>query len=390
MTAMSFRPECGEKGFFMSDSRFTSESVCAGHPDKVCDQISDAIVDAVLAQDPLARIAAETIATHGRLILAGEITTEARVDYEAVARKEIHRLGYTRPEWNFYDGSPVDVLIHEQSPEIGVGVAQEEQGAGDQGMMFGYACTETPELMPMPIMLAHRLVERIDLSRTDGTLPYLRPDGKAQVTLGYRDGRPDGVEKVVLAVPHDEGITLSQVQAALVEHVIAPVLAGYGFSVEPEHIVVNGTGIWHTPGPSSDTGLTGRKIVVDGYGGYARVGGGAFSGKDPSKVDRSGAYAARYIAKNIVAAGLATRCEVGLAYVIGAKRPLMEEIETFGSARVSRQELAEYARGLLDTSVSGIIRGLDLARPIYQSMAAYGHFGRAGVPWETVKVPAAV
>jgi S-adenosylmethionine synthetase len=373
----------------MSNYLFTSESVCAGHPDKVCDQISDAIVDAVLGQDPRARLGVETIATHGRLILAGEIKTSAKVDYETIARAEIKRLGYTRPEWNFHDGSPVDVLIHAQSPEIAVGVDGDEEGAGDQGMMFGYACRETPELMPLPIVLAHRLTERIDQVREDGTLPYLRPDGKAQVTVSYQDGRPHSVKKVVVAVPHDEDKTLKQVSADLYEHVITPVLADYGFRIVPEQVVLNGTGIWHNPGPSSDTGLTGRKIVVDGYGGYARVGGGAFSGKDPSKVDRSGAYAARYIAKNIVAAGLAERCEVGLAYVIGAKRPLMEEIDTFGTATVSRAELAEFARGLIETSVAGIIRTLDLARPIYKQTAAYGHFGRAGLPWETVRVPAA-
>jgi S-adenosylmethionine synthetase len=377
----------GRKDFSLSDYLFTSESVCAGHPDKVCDQISDAIVDAVLAQDPRARIAAETVATHGRLILAGEITASASVDYEAIAREEIRRLGYTRPEWHFHDGSPIDVLIHEQSPEIAVGVVDEDQGAGDQGMMFGYACTDTPELMPMPIVLAHRLTERIDAVREDGTLPYLRPDGKAQVTVRYRDGRPVGVDKLVIAVPHDEDRTLAQVTDGLYEHVITTVLADYGFEIARDAVVINGTGIWHTPGPSSDTGLTGRKIVVDGYGGFARVGGGAFSGKDPSKVDRSGAYAARYIAKNLVAAGLAERCEVGLAYVIGAKRPLMEEIDTFGTATVPAAELRAFARGLLDTSVSGIIRGLDLARPIYHQTAAYGHFGRAALPWEAVRVP---
>jgi S-adenosylmethionine synthetase len=371
----------------MSEYLFTSESVCAGHPDKVCDQISDAIGDAVLAQDPKARLAVETVAVHGRLIVAGEIGSSAKVDYESIARVEIKRLGYTRPEWNFHDGSPIDIYLHQQSPEINAGVdADDEEGAGDQGMMFGFACRDTPELMPLPITLAHRLTERIDGVREDGTLPYLRPDGKSQVTVKYRDGKPAEVTKVVVAVPHDEDKTLAQVKAGLLETVIGPALEKYGFEVKPDQVIVNGTGIWHTPGPSSDAGLTGRKIVVDGYGGYARVGGGAFSGKDPSKVDRSGAYAARYIAKNIVAAGLAERCEVGLAYVIGGKRPLMEEYETFGTATVSNEELREFARGLLDTSVAGIIRGLDLARPIYKQTAAYGHFGRDAFPWEAVKV----
>ncbi len=364
-------------------SLFTSESVCAGHPDKICDQISDAIVDAALAQDPHSRTGIETIAGANQICLFGEIKTKAKIDFEKVARKTIERLGYNVPAWGFSQKSSFTNFVHQQSPEIAMGV--DLDGAGDQGMMFGFACTETPELMPLPIKLAHALAERIDEVREKKILKWLRPDGKAQVTLAYEDGKPVGVEKLVAAVAHDESIPANEVRDAIIKHVFRPVLKRYKMVLpKDKDITVNGTGLWHIPGPESDAGLTGRKIVVDTYGGYARVGGGAFSGKDPSKVDRSGAYAARYIAKNIVASGLADKCEVGLAYVIGQPRPLMQTIETFGTATVSNKALRDFKNKLLDTSVRAIIETLDLARPIYSKTAAYGHFGRNGFPWEKI------
>ncbi len=368
----------------MSYTSFTSESVCAGHPDKLCDQISDAIVDAALGQDTNARLGVETAATHNHLLLKGEVTTTAKIDYEHIARTEIARLGYTRAEFGFSDQSPVTLLIGTQSPEIAQGV--DLDGAGDQGMMFGFACDDTPEYMPLPIVLAHALTRAIDTARESQQLPYLRPDGKAQVTVKYVDDKPEAVTHITMAVPHDEHITLDQVKSDLYQSVVTPVLNSYGFAINPSQLIVNGTGVFHLPGPRSDAGLTGRKIVVDGYGGYARVGGGAFSGKDPTKVDRSGAYAARFIAKNIVAAGLATKAEVALAYFIGANHPVMQEIETFGTSTVSRRQLSDFAASLIDTSVRGIIEGLDLRRPIYHDTAAYGHFGRASFPWEQVKI----
>lgn len=366
---------------------FTSESVCAGHPDKICDAISDAIVDAALAQDPHSRTGIETVAGANKIALFGEIKTSADINFEKIARDTVKRLDYTVPAWGFSQESEFSNDVHQQSPEIALGVDRSDSiGAGDQGMMFGFACDETPELMPLPIALAHSLTRRIDQVREDGTLKWLRPDGKAQVTVRYEAGKPVAVAKVVAAVAHAEDISAADVRAAIIENVIQPVLAQYGFALPADQdIVVNGTGLWHIPGPESDAGLTGRKIVVDTYGGYARVGGGAFSGKDPSKVDRSGAYAARYIAKNIVAAGLATKCEVGLAYVIGQPKPLMQTIETFGTATVSQQELFAFKDKLIDTSVKGIIDTLDLARPIYSATSAYGHFGKADLPWEQIK-----
>ena len=362
---------------------FTSESVCAGHPDKIADAISDAIVDAALAQDPRARVAAETVAGANQICLFGEVTTTAKIDYETIARETIKRLGYTNPDWGFSHESIFTDNIHRQSPEIALGA--DNDGAGDQGMMFGYACKETPELMPLPIALAHALTRRIDAVREMGELQWLRPDGKTQVTIRYEDDKPVAVEKLVAAVAHDEATAAAKVRADVIEHVFAPVLKRYEFDLPAdENIVVNGTGLWHIPGPESDAGLTGRKIVVDTYGGYARVGGGAFSGKDPSKVDRSGAYAARYIAKNIVAAGLADRCEVGLAYVIGKPRPLMQTIETFGTAHVDEAELYAFKDKLIDTSVRGIIEHLNLAKPIYAQTSAYGHFGTSNLPWEQI------
>ncbi len=368
-------------------SLFTSESVCAGHPDKICDAISDAVVDAALKGDPQSHTGIETVAGANQICLFGEIKTKAKLDYEKIVRSKVKELGYTVPSWGFsFQESMFSNDIHEQSPEIALG-ADDDAGAGDQGMMFGYACTDTPELMPLPIALAHALTRRIDEAREKGELKWLRPDGKAQVTVRYEKGRPAAVEKLVAAVAHDEKATAEQVRTDVIKHIFAPVLKRYKFELpKDKDIVVNGTGLWFIPGPESDAGLTGRKIVVDTYGGYARVGGGAFSGKDPSKVDRSGAYAARYIAKNIVAAGLATKCEVGLAYVIGHPRPLMQTIETFGTATTTEKALHEFKDKLIDTSVRGIIETLDLRRPIYSQTSAYGHFGKAELPWEKIAV----
>lgn len=366
----------------MADYTFTSESVCAGHPDKVCDQISDAIVDAVLSQDPFGRVAVETVAGFNQLVLMGEVTTTAKIDFAQIAREQIKRLGYTDKKYNFSDNSPIAIHIHAQSPEIAVGV--KKKGAGDQGMMFGFACTQTKEYMPLPIAIAHALTQRMDEAREKKIIPYLRPDGKSQVTIAYKNNKPVNVTKIVLAVPHKESIKLSQVKMDLYKEVVKPVLARFGFKISKTDLIVNGTGVWHNGGPASDAGLTGRKIVVDTYGGYARVGGGAFSGKDPTKVDRSGAYAARFIAKNIVAAGLASTAEVGLAYFIGAQKPLMQEVNTFGTEKVSQKELAKFVHKILDTSVVGILEGLQLRRPIYLRTAAYGHFGREEFPWEKI------
>ncbi|HUD10661.1 MAG TPA: methionine adenosyltransferase [Candidatus Saccharimonadales bacterium] len=362
---------------------FTSESVCAGHPDKICDAISDAILDAALQQDPQSRTGIETVAGANQICLFGEIKTKAIIDYETIVRAKVQALGYTNPSWGFSQESTFSNDIHEQSPEIAQGVDQD--GAGDQGMMFGYACDETPELMPMPIMLAHALTRRIDDARESGELKWLRPDGKAQVTVRYEGGKPVAIEKAVVAVAHDEAVSAEQVRADVIEKIIKPVLNKYKFELPADNnITVNGTGLWHIPGPESDAGLTGRKIVVDTYGGYARVGGGAFSGKDPSKVDRSGAYAARYIAKNIVAKGLAIKCEVGLAYVIGQPLPLMQTIDCFNTATVSEQELYDFKEKLIDTSVKGILEKLNLGRSIYSQTSAYGHFGKADLPWEQI------
>ncbi len=365
-------------------SHFASESVCAGHPDKLCDQISDAILDEVLRKDPDAHVQVETMAGKNFLVLSGEIKTQAKkIDFAKIARSQIKRLGYTQPSWGFSDRSPISVNIHEQSLEIAIGV--NHQGAGDQGMMFGFACTETAELMPLPIMLAHQLARSIDKARDNRVLPYLRPDGKAQVVVRYKNGQPVGVEHVTIAVPHDESVKVEQVREDVYKKIVTPALAAYGLSVSKSSIIVNGTGVWHHPGPAMDTGLTGRKIVVDSYGGYARVGGGSFSGKDATKVDRSGAYAARFIAKNIVAAGLAEKCEVGLAYYIGGKQPVMMAIDTFETGKYSLKAVETFAEKIIDTSVHGIIEGLDLRRPIYLPTAVYGHFGKPDLPWEQIK-----
>jgi S-adenosylmethionine synthetase len=373
------------KDFFMAKiTFFTSESVCAGHPDKICDAISDAILDEALKQDKNSRTGIETIAGANQIALYGEIKTKAKLDYELIARATIKKLGYVVPDWGFsFNESSFSNDIHAQSPEIAIGV--DDGGAGDQGMMFGYACIDTPEYMPLPITLAHTLTKAIDHARETNLLSWLRPDGKAQVTVRYEDGIPTGIENVVIAVAHNENTNSEKVHSDVTKSIIKPVLAKYKFGLpKAEDIVINGTGLWHIPGPESDAGLTGRKIVVDTYGGYARVGGGAFSGKDPSKVDRSGAYAARYIAKNIVAAGLASKCEVGLAYVIGKPRPLMQTIETFGTSKVADDKLHEFKDELIDTSVKGIIDELNLRRPIYSQTSAYGHFGKDDLPWEVI------
>ncbi|MGF7228762.1 MAG: methionine adenosyltransferase [Candidatus Saccharibacteria bacterium] len=370
-------------------TQFASESVCAGHPDKVADQISDAIVDALLAQDKYSHVAVEVLVADNRVVLAGEVKTSATVDFAEIARTEIQRLGYTDPSWGFSDVSPVENYIHQQSPEIAVGVdghgTGEDHGAGDQGMMFGYATNETPEYLPLPITLAHALTRAIDTAREDNVLGYLRPDGKAQVVVNYENGKPASIEHVTIAVPHNENVTVEEVRKDIFEQIVTPVLKKYGYSITTEQLIVNGTGVWYTPGPSSDAGLTGRKIVVDGYGGFARVGGGAFSGKDPSKVDRSGAYAARYIAKNIVAAGLADEAEVALAYYIGAHAPVSFTITTFGTGKKPEDEIYQFAKDLLVPSVKNIVEQLNLRQPIYRQTAAYGHFGREGLPWEAIR-----
>lgn len=366
----------------MSYQLFTSESVAAGHPDKIADAVSDALLDAMIAQDPTVRAGIETIVGANKIGLYGEVKTTAKVDVEKIVRETIARLGYTNPKWNFSDESPLDNNLHQQSPEIAMGV--DLDGAGDQGMMFGFACDETPELMPLPITLAHSLTRALDKAREDNTLAWLRPDGKSQVTVKYEEGKPVSVEKVVMAVAHDEQTTPEKVHVDILNTIINPVLKEYGYSVNPENVVINGTGLWHIPGPDTDAGLTGRKIVVDGYGGYARVGGGAFSGKDPSKVDRSAAYAARYIAKNIVAAGLATKCEVALAYVIGKAEPQMKSFDCFGTETKSYDEIQSFVDELLDTTVKGIVEGLNLRQPIYSQTTAYGHFGKPDLPWEQI------
>lgn len=364
-------------------SFFTSESVAAGHPDKICDQISDAIVDAALLASPRSRVAVETMVTKNRVVLAGEVTTPKKLPYATLARGVIKDLGYTNGVYNFSFRSPISVYIHEQSPDIAKGV--DTGGAGDQGMMFGYATNETAEFMPLPLVVSHRLVERMDEARQTQILPYLRPDGKSEVKVRYENGKLVGVEQIVLAVPHDPKVSNKHLRAELYKHVVVPVLRALHVKTPGiGHLIVNGTGKWEIGGPASDTGVTGRKIIVDTYGAFARHGGGAFSGKDPTKVDRSAAYACRYIAKNIVAAGLAGRAEVRVAYVIGQKEPLARDIETFGTEKAKPGAIAAYAWGLLDLSVGGIIEGLNLRRPIYRQTARYGHFGRNGFPWENV------
>lgn len=364
-------------------TQFTSESVAAGHPDKICDQISDAIVDAALRLDPKARVAVETLVTTDRVVLAGEVTSLQKINYERIARNVIQSLGYTNGIYHFSYKSPISIYIHEQSRDISIGV--DDGGAGDQGMMFGFACNETPELMPLPITLAHRLVEQMDRLRENKKVPFLRPDGKSEVKVLYENRKPVSVDHVVIAVPHDPRKSNAEVKEALIKYVIKPVLATYKLKApKADAIIVNGTGKWEIGGPASDTGVTGRKIIVDTYGAFARHGGGCFSGKDPTKVDRSAAYACRYIAKNIVSHKLADRAEVRVAYVIGHRDPIARSIETFGTEKKSLKTIDNFAWKLLDLSVPGILEGLNLRRPIYQETARYGHFGRSGFPWEKI------
>ena len=365
----------------MSDYLFTSESVSEGHPDKVADQISDAVLDAILAQDKYARVAAETLVNTGLVVMAGEITTLATVDFQQVARDTIKRIGYDNTEYGIdYKGCAVLVAYDKQSPDISQGVSEGqgidlEQGAGDQGLMFGYACDETPQYMPLPIYLAHRLVERQSELRRDGRLPWLRPDAKSQVTVRYKDGKPEAIETIVLSTQHAPEVTHKQIEEAVIEQIVKPVL--------PPHLVkgkikyfINPTGRFVVGGPQGDCGLTGRKIIVDTYGGAAHHGGGAFSGKDPSKVDRSAAYAGRYVVKNIVAAGLASRCEIQVSYAIGVARPTSVMVTTFGTGRIADEQIAELVQRHFDLRPKGIVQMLDLLRPIYEKTAAYGHFGR--------------
>ncbi len=361
---------------------FTSESVTEGHPDKISDQISDAILDAALAVDPMARVACETLVTTGLVVVAGEITTDAVIDYSKVARETIREIGYTRAKYGFdCDTCAVLSALDRQSPDIAMGV--DTGGAGDQGLMFGFACNETEELMPLPIQLAHRLAQRLSDVRKSGELPYLRPDGKSQVTVEYRDGRPFRVEAVVISSQHDANVTNEQLRAEIeervIKHTVSPELLDQNTKYH-----INPTGRFVTGGPQGDSGLTGRKIIVDTYGGYAPHGGGAFSGKDPTKVDRSAAYMARYVAKNIVAAGLADRCLVQLAYAIGVADPVSVLVDTHGTGRISEAALSKLVRENFELTPGGIIKDLDLRRPIYTKTAAYGHFGRdeEGFTWE--------
>ncbi len=364
-----------------NDYFFTSESVSEGHPDKVADQISDSILDAILAQDPTARVAAETLCNTGLVVLAGEITTNANVDYIQVARNTLREIGYDNTAYGIdYKGCAVLVAYDKQSPDIAQGVDKAhddglDQGAGDQGLMFGYACDETAELMPLPIHLSHRLVERQSQLRRDGRLNWLRPDAKSQVTLRYVDGKPDSIDTVVLSTQHDEDISLEKLREAVIEEIIKPVL--------PKHLIkgainflVNPTGRFMIGGPQGDCGLTGRKIIVDTYGGAAPHGGGAFSGKDPSKVDRSAAYAGRYVAKNVVAAGLASKCLIQISYAIGVAKPTSVMVSTFGTGKISDEKIAQLVSEHFDLRPKGIVKMLNLLRPIYKKTAAYGHFGR--------------
>ena len=365
----------------------TSESVGEGHPDKMADQISDAILDAILEQDTGCRVAVETLVKTGLVVLAGEITTTADIDYEAIARRTIKRIGYDREELGFDDQS-CEVLsaISQQSPDIAMGVDRadkKEQGAGDQGLMFGYATNETSELMPATIQLSHQLVKKHADVRRSGDLGWLRPDAKSQVTILFEDGKPKSIDTVVLSTQHDEDVSMNDIQEGVMEHIIKPILPGELLTDATQYLI-NPTGNFIIGGPVGDCGLTGRKIIVDTYGGMARHGGGAFSGKDPSKVDRSAAYAARYVAKNVVAAGLADRCEIQVSYAIGVAKPTSVRIKTFGTEKISEEKIVHLVNENFDLTPYGIMNMLDLLQPIYEKSAAYGHFGREndGFPWE--------
>jgi len=374
-------------------SLFTSESVTEGHPDKLCDQVSDAVLDAILALDPQARVACETFTSTGNVTVMGEITTSAWVDIQEIARKTVLEIGYDSPE-KYFDGNTCCVLtaIHGQSPDIAQGVndalenrgsGNADTGAGDQGMMFGYACDETPEKMPMAIALAHRLALKLAEVRKKGILPWVYPDGKTQVTVIYEDDRPVGIDTVVISTQHAADVSQEEIREQLLKYVVDPILPKHLLTDQTRYLI-NPTGRFVVGGPAGDTGLTGRKIIVDTYGGYAPHGGGAFSGKDPTKVDRSAAYAARYAARNVVAAGLARRCQIQLAYAIGVARPVSVRVDTFGTSDIPDEKLTEAVQQVFDFRPAAIIEQLDLRRPIYRQTAAYGHFGRTDVdlPWE--------